>query len=315
LPLYNEPMAKTPSFCDLTRVGTLFYPEVSLIAESAREAGLQPASEDRLRVHLLVVDMQIDFTHEEGTLTVPGAMGDIRRLIDFIYRHAERISGITCSLDSHLPFQIFHSGWWSDEKGASPPPFTTIHLEDVLSGKWRALHHPDWSVKYLRKLQEGARKELTIWPYHVPIGGLGSALDPELWSAVFWHSLARGVQPRWWTKGSHPQTEHYSMLRPEVSAPGAPPGQESELLQMLREQDFIVLAGEAASHCVLETLSDLVEDFRDNPELLAKILLLKDCTSPVAHPEIDFAAIVENRFRQFEAEGVRMLRSTDTMPF
>jgi nicotinamidase/pyrazinamidase len=308
-------MAKTPSFCDLGRVGTLFHPDVSAIAESARRAGLQTATEDLLKVHLLVVDMQIDFTHQEGTLTVPGAIDDIRRLIAFIYRHAEKISGITCSLDSHLPFQIFHAGWWSDESGDSPPPFTTIRLEDVLSGKWRARRHPEWSISYLRELQERARKELTIWPYHVPIGGLGSALDPELWSAVFWHSLAREVQPRWWTKGSHPQTEHYSMLRPEVSAPGAPQGQEAELLKMLREQDFIVLAGEAASHCVLETLSDLVEDFRDQPELLAKILVLKDCTSPVAHPEIDFAGIVDEEFRRFEVEGVRMLLSTDPMPF
>ena len=38
---------------------------------------------------------------------MPGALGDIRRTIEFIYRNAERITHISCSLDSHLPRQIF----------------------------------------------------------------------------------------------------------------------------------------------------------------------------------------------------------------
>lgn len=308
-------MAEIPSFCDLRRVGTLFYPDVQAIVESARKARLTPAAEDRVKVHLVIVDMQIDFTHTKGALRVPGALDDIRRLIAFIYRNAEKISGITCSLDSHLPFQIFHAAWWSDECGSDPPPFTTIRLEDVLAGKWRPRRDPEWSVKYLEELQRRAKKDLTIWPYHVPIGGLGNALDPELWSAVFWHSLARNVQPIWWVKGSDPQTEHYSIVRPEVPAPSTSQETESKLLDMLAEQDFIVLAGEAASHCVLETLSDLVEELRETPGELSKIVILKDCTSPVEHPHIDFAAVVDEKFREFESQGVRMLLSTDPTPF
>ncbi len=101
-------MAQTPTFYDPERIGTLFYPDLQAIAAEAARAGLKPVREDDIRIHLLLIDMQVTFCHEKGALYVPGALDDLRRLIEFIYRNAERISHITCSLDSHNPFQIFH---------------------------------------------------------------------------------------------------------------------------------------------------------------------------------------------------------------
>jgi hypothetical protein len=122
---------------------------------------------------------------------------DVRRLIEFIYTNAERISHITCSLDSHYPFQIFHPAWWVDADGKHPLPFTIISAEDVEDGTWRPLFKAELSAQYVKELGQEAKKQLTVWPYHVPIGGVGNALDPELWSAVFWHSIARRSQPTW----------------------------------------------------------------------------------------------------------------------
>ncbi|MDA2938343.1 hypothetical protein MYX75_08790 [Acidobacteria bacterium AH-259-A15] len=309
-------MADFTSFYDPDRIGTLFYPDVAAIANEAVKANLSPASEDRQRLHLFIIDMQVDFCHRQGALYVPGALDDIRRVIEFIYRCAERITGITCSLDSHLPFQIFHAGWWADEQDNHPGPFTVITYTDVKEGKWRPLREPDWSVSYLKKLQEGAKKELVIWPYHVPIGGPGNALDAELWSAVFWHSIARSSQPTWLTKGSVPKTEHYSIIQPEIPVPDHPQGGKSTaLLQMLHSQDYIFIAGEAASHCVLETIEDLVKEFGNEPETLERIFILRDCTSPVQHPEIDFQAVTEQRFAEFEKQGIHFVVSSDSLPF
>jgi nicotinamidase/pyrazinamidase len=214
-------MNAIPPFYDPQRVGSLFYPELAAIADHAAAAGLSPATDDKRQIHLLIIDMQIDFCHPQGALYVPGAEDDIRRLIGFIYRHAAQISKITCSLDSHLPLQIFHPAWWVDENGRHPDPFTVISAADVQAGRWRPRRSADWSVQYVHKLEEAAKKALVIWPYHVPLGGIGNGLDPELWSAVFWHSIARQVQPNWWTKGTTPEVEHYSILKPEVlsSAP------------------------------------------------------------------------------------------------
>ena len=309
-------MVNYPDFYEPNRIGRLFYPDVSTIATQADSAGLSPAEDDTIRVLLLIIDMQVDFCHEGGTLYVPGALDDIRRLIEFVYRNAERISHITCSLDSHYPFQIFHPAWWVDAEGMHPPPFTIISAEDVEGGRWRPVFKTEWSAQYVKRLGQEAKKQLTIWPYHVPIGAVGNALDPELWSAVFWHSMARRSQPTWWTKGGIPQTEHYSILKPEIEVPEEPQGTLSaDFIQALAEYDYLVIAGEAESHCVLETAEDLVRVFRDRPDQLEKIHILRDCTSPVLHPEIDFHAIAQKRFAEHEKLGLRFINSTDPLPF
>ena len=47
---------------------------------------------------------------------------------------------------------------------------------------------------------------------------------------------------------------------------------------------------------------------------LKRIRVLRDCMSPVQHPEIDFRSITEQRFRDFEARGLRFVRSPDPLP-
>lgn len=309
-------MAGQPRFYNPERIGTLFYPDVAAIADEAAQAGLPPASGDREKIHLLAIDMQVDFCHEQGTLHIPGALEDVRRLIEFIYHHAERITDITCTLDSHVGYQIFHPSWWEDAKGEHPPPLTLISYDDVKAGKWRPLFEQEWSVRYVKQLEEQAKKTLTIWPYHVPIGGVGHMLDPELWSAVFWHSIARKSQPRWWTKGSVPKTEHYSAVQPEITVPDdAAGGRSEEFLNLLYSRDYVIVAGEAESHCVLETLEDLVTDFMDKPEMLERLYVLRDCMSPVPHPEIDFHALATDAFKRYEQQGVHFINSTDPLPF
>jgi len=309
-------MALYPSFYDPSRIGTLLHPDVAAIAAEAAVAGLSPAAADALDVHLLLIDMQVDFCHPGGNLYVPGALDDLRRTIEFIYRHAGRITHITCSLDSHLPSQIFAPAWWEDAAGRHPAPFTIITADDVERGAWRPRFAPAASRRYVVELEQGHKKQLCIWPYHVQIGSLGNALDPELWSAVFWHSLARQTDPHWLTKGDVPLTEHYSILQPEVPAPERPGGSKNQaFLDILARADVVIIAGEAESHCVLETVEDLVEEFGDQPEVLRKIYFLRDCTSPVQHPEIDFHALAVARLAEFESLGVNFINSTDPLPF
>ena len=309
-------MSNFPSFYDPSRIGTLYYPDVATIAAEATNAGLKPAVEDKENVHLVIIDMQVDFCHQNGSLYVPGAMGDIQRTIEFIYNNAERITNITCSLDSHLPHQIFHPAWWADEAGNHPAPFTLITYDDIKQGKWRPLVAPVQSTNYVKQLEQEAKKQLTIWPYHVMIGSIGNALDPELFTAVLYHSIARKTQPTWLTKGSIPLTEHYSIIQPEVPVPNHPMGGKNKpFLDTLAQADVVVIAGEAESHCVLETVEDLVEDFSSQPEALQKIYFLRDCTSPVLHPDVDFHAIAQARFADFEQQGVNFIDSTDKLPF
>lgn len=297
-----------PDYYTPERVGTLYAPNVSAATAAGSSAGLKPSTEDRRRVYLLLVDVQVDFVHPDGALSVPGAVDDTRRTVEWIYRHAAELTTIGASLDSHLPIQIFHPAWWADANGQHPAPFTVITSADVKSGKWRALVMPDWSLAYTEKLEESAKKTLMIWPYHTLIGTPGQALVPALYEAIAYHTAARQSQPDLLTKGTIPQTENYSIMEPEVKVPDDPNGGvNTRFMDKLASYDLIYVAGQAKSHCVLETVSSMMRYYP--PEVVQKLRILSDAMSSVAHPEIDFEALANEAYRRFRDNG---LTFTDT---
>ena len=79
---------------------------------------------------------------------------------------------------------------------------------------------PDYAEEHLRyytrTLEEGGKYNLTIWPFHAMLGGIGHALVSALEEALFFHSIARYAPLDFQPKGDNPLTEHYSMLGPEV---------------------------------------------------------------------------------------------------
>ncbi len=302
-----------PAFYDPKRIGTLFYPNVAAISTAAAEANLESSDRDDRKTLLLLVDMQVDFCHENGTLYVPGARDDIQRVIELIYRHANKLTTIMSSLDSHNPLQIFHPAWWVNQQNEHPAPFTIITPEDLKAGIWTPQYNVQWSRDYVNRLQHRSKKQLLIWPYHVPIGGMGNAIDPELWCAIFWHSIARQSQPIWLHKGSISETEHYSILKPEIETEDDDQSAVPKIRRMVHEYDRILVAGEAESHCVLETIKDLTDLFHKQPEMLSKITVLQDCMSPVQHPEIDFHAIAQEEFKRCAKAGMQFRNSTDSL--
>ena len=157
-------MPEFPPFYDPSRIGTLFYPDQKQIEAEALQAGLAPADGDNLRVLFLLIDMQVTFCHDNGALYVPGAKDDIRRIIEFLYRNAGRITQITCSLDSHHAFQIFHPSWWADADGRHPPAFTQITKDDVESGRWRALRDQDRRSSVSAGADRNIRAEILEYP-------------------------------------------------------------------------------------------------------------------------------------------------------
>jgi nicotinamidase-related amidase len=103
-------------------------------------------------------------------------------------------------------------------------------------------------------------------------------------------------------------------LKPEIMIVDEPQGDFSrQFIRSIEQFDTLVIAGEAESHCVLETVEDLVEAFQGRPDQLAKIQILTDCMSPVPHPQVDFHAIAQMRFKQFEGMGVRLTTSRQAL--
>jgi nicotinamidase/pyrazinamidase len=305
-------MTYIPSFYHPEKVGVLYVPNTAAVVAQAQAAGLPPADQDKRRVILLLVDPQVDFIHQDGALSVPGAVDDTRRTIAWICRHVRQITAIAASLDSHIPVHIFYPTWWVDNDGQHPEPFTPITSQDVDREHWKPVFEAEWSRHYVHTLENQAKKELMIWPYHTLTGTPGHAITPALYEAIAYHAAARQSQPNFLTKGTIPKTEHYSLLEPEVKVPDHPQGDlNTSFLQMLADYDLIYVAGQAKSHCVLETIRSVARYFRDQPDQLAKWHILTDCMSSVAHPEIDFEAMANEALVGYADLGMRLVQSTD----
>jgi nicotinamidase/pyrazinamidase len=323
---------RKPKFYDASKVGTLYLPKVDEVVTAGKAAKLKPASNDRgLKIILLLVDPQIDFIHINGALSVPGAVEDTRRTNEWIFNNIDGLSAVAASLDTHLLFQIFSSSWWVDKKGNPPAPFTAITLNDYQDGIWRPVSriynrdasgnkvawdtdgkYFDWNEYYLARLEEQAKKPLVIWPFHTMLGTPGHAIDPSLFEAILYHGAARMVQPQFLTKGSIPKSENYSIMEPEVKVADHPlGGLNTDFLDMLAGYDLIYIAGQAKSHCVLETILSIVRYFDAKaPDALDKIRVLEDCMSSVS----GFEDGAEKAFAELQADfNLRMVKSSDRL--
>jgi nicotinamidase-related amidase len=327
-----------PLHFDPGRVGEVWrvpYEERARDATAwADEHELAPAAEDKYRLCLLAVDVQNTFCIPDFELFIAGRSGtgavdDNRRLCEFVYRNLDGITQIFPSLDTHHAMQVFHAIWLVDEDGNHPGPYSLVSAEDVVSGRWRANpavaealgRDPDYVARqladYTRRLAEGGKYDLTIWPYHAMLGGIGHALVSAFEEAVFFHGLARLSNPEFQVKGENPLTEHYSMLGPEVTE--GPDGEElgrknTELIEKLLEFDAVVVAGQAKSHCLAWTIDDLLEEEELGNRLAERTYLLEDCTSPVVVPGVvDYTDEADAAFERYAAAGLHVVRSTEPL--
>lgn len=281
-------------------------------SEAGRQAQLSPAEQDSEKIALILVDYQHDFVDPAGTLYVPGSQQDISNLLTWFYHNAHKISSIYASLDTHIPYQIFFSSWWQNpQTGSHPQPYTPITVEDVNSRKWVPVLQTDWSLQYIHQLQKQARKDLMIWPFHTMEGTLGRMLAAPISEAIAWHSAARNTQPTYIVKGRTIRTEYYGIFGAEIPDPEDPTSTlNTTLLDAVMKHDRVYIAGEAKSHCVLETERQLVTRFAKQPALLDKLYFLSDCTSSVQHPTIDFDTLANSELAAMEQQGAHMVLSS-----
>ena len=312
------------------------YQERALQAEAwAKQYGIGSASQDRFRICLLPVDVQNTFCIPDFELYVggrsgSGAVDDNRRLCEFIYHNLGAITHICPTMDTHQAMQIFHTIFLVNDDGRHPTPYTLISAEDIEKGKWKlnpavarnlqleVSEGQKYLQHYARVLKAGGKYELTIWPYHAMLGGIGHALVSAVEEALFFHSVARLSQPDFQVKGNNPLTENYSVLRPEVltgASGNTIAHKNSRLISKLLEYDAVVIAGQAKSHCVAWTIDDLLNEMViTDRKWVQKVYLLEDCTSPVVVPGvIDYTEQADAAFHKFAAAGMHVVRSTEAI--
>ena len=323
-----------------------YQPNHRALCETAQEYrdanAIKPAALDQDQIHLLLIDLQRDFCFPEGSLYVGGRSGrgaieDNKRISEFIYRNLDLISQITTTLDTHTAYQIFTPSFWVDEKG------NLLHPHDMVTGDLtilrggvgagKALPNPvvagfltkgDYArlVRYAREycaaLEASGKYQLYIWPEHCIIGSEGHTLAGVIHEAHLFHAYVRGTQSWVEIKGGNPLTENYSVLGPEVILPQNKAEKNHKFVEKLLVASRLVIAGQAASHCVKSTIDDLLSEIlaRD-PELAKKVYILEDCTSAVAVPDgaggfaVDFTPQAEAAFDRYRDAGMHLVRSTD----
>ncbi len=299
----------------------------------AAKYSIPSATQDEFRLCLIAIDVQNTFCLPEFELYVGGRSGrgaveDNIRLCQFIYRNLHRITRIAATLDTHTAMQIFHSVFLVDDQGNHPGPLTMVTAEDIRSGRWQFNPAMGESLGvateagqtqlayYTAELQRRGKYDLTIWPYHAMLGGIGHSLVAAVEEAIFFHSMARYSATEFILKGDNPLTEHYSAVGPEVltNQRGEAIAQPNHrFFDLLENFDAVLIAGQAKSHCVAWTISDLLEGIQAAGTPLAeKIYLLEDCTSPVVVPGVvDFTEAAEAAFQRFSEAGMHLVRSTD----
>jgi nicotinamidase/pyrazinamidase len=258
--------------------------------------------------HLLIIDPQNDFAKVGGSLFVPGADKDMERLAKMITDNVDYIDTINVTLDSHHMVHIAHPIWWINSAGEQPDPFTLITADDVATGKWRSFN-PGFqkrSEEYVKALHDGGRYVLCIWPPHCIIGTEGHAVVSVVndalrsWEAKF--DVANMV-----TKGSNMFTEHYSAVKADVEDPQDPSTKLNEkLVKLLRDSTGdILIAGEALSHCVANTVRDIANEFSE--EHVKRFVLLTDTCSNVP----TFESFGDDFVKELTDKGMQISTTTE----
>lgn len=240
------------------------------------------------KIRLIIIDPQNDFmdikdgSSSSPALPVSGAVEDMNRLRTFILNNMSNISDILVTLDSHSVIDIAHPAWFVDQNGNNPPPFTSVTLDDYVAGKWKASSKTSSSeyeeartMAYLQNV-----KAVTIWPEHCLVGTWGHNIYGPLKDVLIQWERNSGRPVQNVFKGLNPYTEHFSAVKAAVVDPlDKSTYTNADIVNFISDFSLIqytYIAGEAMSHCVAETVRDLMDN-----RLSDSMVLLTDCMSSV----------------------------------
>jgi len=260
-----------------------------------------------MNLQVLIIDPQNDFAHPTGSLFVPNADQDSKRLATLIHRLLPKINAIHVTLDTHHWVDIAHPIFWLDREGKHPAPFTLITYEKILAGQWHTTlpAAQERATKYVQMLKTNGRYDLTIWPPHCLLGQPGhNVVTPVAEALIAWENTFATVN--YLTKGVNPWTEHYSAIKAEVTDPQDPSTfLNTRLLEQLQTADLIAISGQALSHCVANTIRDIADNF--GAENIKKLVLLEDTTSSVP----GFERLGEQFLIDLKARGLQTIKSSE----
>jgi len=187
-----------------------------------------------------------------------------------------------------------------------------ITEDDIRSRKWvpsrpNLLQH---ALAYTRALAEGKKYTLMVWPEHCLIGTPGhNVVEPINGALQRWSGHNLDIV-HYIPKGSCPLVEMYSGLKADMEIQQIQSTQlNRELIGRLLQAERVLVCGQALSHCVKSTLSDLLDNWP--PQRLKDVVLLKDAASSVG----GFEAAGEAFYQEMLQRGARVCPIAEAFAF
>ena len=265
-----------------------------------------------MRTHLLIIDPQNDFCDIDGAaLPVAGAHADLQRLARFIENQQDRLDGITVTLDSHASVAVERTTFWRDAAGQPVAPFTFITAADVFAGAYRPRDAglTRQVVAMLEQLAGAGKGGMVVWPVHCVTGTWGHNIHSDVaralaaWEMTHQRAVAKVL------KGEYPLTEHFGVFEADAPVPSVPGTQFNTALatSLADGADVIAIAGQASSHCVAASYDQFMRFLAGAPALTPRVVLLRDCMSPVP----GFEKLADALFARARAAGTVVMTADE----
>lgn len=158
---------------------------------------------------------------------------------------------------------------------------------------------------YVEHLEKDGKKTLVVWSYHCIQGTTGCALENQFANMIYFHSVAKRYAFQPIVKGQDPLSEMYGIIKPEYDTKGYI---NIKFLNKIEQYDKIFIGGEAKSHCVMESIKQILDHYETRPEVTKKIYILDDCMSIIP----GFEDATAQAFEEFKTKyHVNLANSTD----
>lgn len=264
-----------------------------------------------MKTAIVIIDMQNDFIHKNGSLCVLNGDKAAANIANFLKDN--QIDDVFASMDYHTENNIASTNFWYDTENKHVEPFTEITLDDVLSKKVRAHYYKAYLIDYLKELEKKGKK-LIAWPPHCVENTWGCEICNELKEVLDYKDNVEYIK-----KGTNPYTEHYSIFKAEIPLAGYSVADgciytpyilettniptkgdfyapvefrnerndttlNTELLDKLDTYDKIYICGVATDFCVKESVKDIVTY---KPEICKKMTILKDCMASIRDIDLE----------------------------
>lgn len=210
---------------------------------------------------LIIVDPQNSFCDPTQPMYVPGAEKDCEVIASMLHHYWDEV---IVSMDMHSMHSMYHDIFWSKDKDHS------VQFEGfgrVTKDNFMVEFFPD-NNDYVNKISKILERSgyIDIWPVHCVTGTYSASIENRIAEQLGFWSVRASKPIHYMFKGTNPFKENYSMFTNKRQIKKINYIFNSTCTHLLDDTLTIYVCGEAASHCVKETVKDIINKYCNLPD-------------------------------------------------